>query len=88
MNFADVATFVKSRNRSALFFLDTCRLISDIKAASDDCRGFAKLLSSRGPAAKDVYEIHDVFFAQIILNQVLQAESKMTLPFYVVSEVS
>ena len=70
------------------FFLDTCGRIRDIKAAIDDCRGFAKLLSSQRPAVEDVYDIHDVFYSQILLMRALQAESKMTLPFYVIAEVS
>ena len=41
MNFTDFTNFVNPGAGRLFFFLDTHRLISDIKAAIDDCRGFA-----------------------------------------------
>ncbi len=35
-----------------------------------------------------VKEIHDISFSEMRLIQALQAESKMTLPFYMVSKES
>jgi hypothetical protein len=54
--------FVDYGGERHIFFLDTSRFISDIKAAISDYRGLAKLLSSRWPTDNDVQEMHDVFF--------------------------
>ena len=67
--------FINCGTRRLIFFLDTFRFIGDIKAAISDYRGLARLLSSRWPIAKDVQEIHDVFFSEMRLMQALQAES-------------